>query len=117
KAATHSPRNENPCFKAAEVDGLPDFDPRRLEAFLHAAIPSMEGEMQLERIGGGQSNPTYFVTIGHRRMVLRKQPPNALPSAHAVDREYRIMTALANTDVPVPRTILYCPDRDIIGTP
>src|SRR5690606_28952537 len=50
-------------------------------------------------------------------MVLRKQPPNALPSAHAVDREYRIMTALANTDVPVPRTILYCPDRDIIGTP
>ncbi|MDO8706014.1 MAG: phosphotransferase family protein [Sulfuricaulis sp.] len=75
--------------------------------------------MELQRIGGGQSNPTYFVTFDNRAMVLRKQPGggNLLPSAHAVDREYRVLTALANSEVPVPRTLLYCDDRSVVGTP
>ena len=74
--------------------------------------------MTLARIGGGQSNPTYLVSSGERSVVLRKQPGGSiLPSAHAVDREYRILTALAGTDVPVPRTILFHRERDVVGTP
>ena len=70
------------------------------------------------RVGGGQSNPTYLVSFENRSLVLRKQPPGPiLPSAHAVDREYRILTALAGTDVPVPRTILFHRERDVVGTP
>ncbi len=73
----------------------------------------------MERIGGGQSNPTYFITFDQHRLVLRKQPGGAhlLPSAHAVDREYRIMHALAATDVPVPDALLYCDDPMVAGTP
>jgi aminoglycoside phosphotransferase (APT) family kinase protein len=95
-----------------------DFEPDRLDRYLKPALPDLKGDVQIERVPGGQSNPTFFVTYGARRLVLRKQPTGALlPSAHAVDREYRVMTALARTDVPVPRTILFCGDRDIVGTP
>lgn len=95
-----------------------DFDPRRLEAFLRGAIPGLAGEMTIERVGGGQSNPTFFVSFDGRALVLRKQPSGEiLPSAHAVDREYRILTALAGTDVPVPHTLLFHGGRDVVGTP
>ena len=95
-----------------------DFEPDRLEAFLKGAIGALEGKMRLERIGGGQSNPTYFVSFDNRAMVLRKQPAsNLLPSAHAVDREYRVMQALAATDVPVPKMLLFHAERDVVGTP
>jgi aminoglycoside phosphotransferase (APT) family kinase protein len=80
-------------------------------------MPQARGELVLEPIAGGQSNPTFFLTIGDHRMVLRKQPPNALPSAHAVDREYRIMAALAGSGVPTPKVVLYCDDPAVIGTP
>jgi aminoglycoside phosphotransferase (APT) family kinase protein len=95
------------------------FDSTRLRNYLHDHLPAAAGGMHLEAIGGGQSNPTYFVTFdGGGRYVLRKQPPGELlPSAHAVDREYRIMTALYGTEVPVPRTLLFCDDRGIVGTP
>ena len=74
--------------------------------------------MRLERIGGGQSNPTYFVIFENREMVLRKQPAaTLLPSAHAIDREYRVMQALAASDLPVPKLILYHEDRELLGTP
>lgn len=74
--------------------------------------------MVLERIGGGQSNPTFFVSYGHRRMVLRKKPAGeVLPSAHAVDREYRVMKALASTALPVPQMLLYHGENDVVGTP
>ena len=68
---------------------------------------------------GGQSNPTYFVGVGEdMRLVLRKKPPgDLLPSAHAVEREYRIMKALSSTDVPVPEMIGLCEDASVIGTP
>ncbi len=95
-----------------------DFAPEQLEAFLKGAIGGLEGNMRLERISGGQSNPTYFVTFDNRAMVLRKQPPaSLLPSAHAVDREYRVMQALAATDLPVPRMLLFHAGRDVVGTP
>ena len=90
----------------------------RLEAFLKGAITGLEGPMRMEPIAGGQSNPTFFVDFDNRSMVLRKQPEaNLLPSAHAVDREFRVMQALAATDVPVPKMLLFHADRDVVDTP
>lgn len=67
---------------------------------------------------GGQSNPTYLLTSGHQRYVLRKKPPGALmPSAHAVDREYRVMQALQNSDVPVPKLFAFSEELEVVGTP
>ncbi len=94
------------------------FDERRLEVFLCQRLPGLQGAMQLQAIGGGQSNPTYFVSFDNRRMVLRKKPAgDVLPSAHAVDREYRVMQALAATALPVPPVVLYHAEPDIVGTP
>lgn len=96
----------------------PEFDPTQLDAFLRIALPDLSGTMRLERIGGGQSNPTFFITYDNRRLVLRKQPAGAiLPSAHAVDREYRILRALSETAVPVPTALIFHADRDVVGTP
>ena len=96
----------------------PDFDITRLDSALKAALPGLAGAPELERIAGGQSNPTYFVTYPNRRLVLRKQPPGPLlPSAHAIDREFRVLKALRATPVPVPDALHYCADADVIGTP
>lgn len=96
-----------------------DFDVRRLEAFLRQRLPELQGALTLQAVsGGGQSNPTYFVDFGSRRMVLRKKPVgDVLPSAHAVDREYRVMQALAATALPVPPVVLYHAEPDVVGTP
>jgi aminoglycoside phosphotransferase (APT) family kinase protein len=94
----------------------PDFDPATLRAYLAARLPGAGGEMQLQRIGGGQSNPTYFLTLGERRLVLRKQPNGELaPGAHDVAREHRALAALAGSDVPAPRPVLLETDRGVIG--
>jgi len=94
-----------------------DFDPARLKAWLQAEFGAAE-PVHLERIGGGQSNPTYFVTYGARRLVLHKKPNGPiLRGAHAIDREFRVMTALFGTDVPVPEPVLYCEDSAVLGTP
>ncbi len=88
-----------------------------LETFLRRHLPGLTGAMRLQRIGGGQSNPTYFVDFDNRRMVLRKKPEGeVLPSAHAVDREYRVMKALAASELPVPPMVLYHAGPDVIGT-
>lgn len=93
-----------------------DFDPARLEGFL--ATRFGPGTMALERIGGGQSNPTYRLGWGGRRMVLRKQPAGPiLKGAHAIDREYRVMKALAASAVPVPAMVLFHADAEPLGTP
>ncbi|MBV9757843.1 MAG: phosphotransferase family protein [Alphaproteobacteria bacterium] len=93
------------------------FDLARLDRFLGEAL-GVRGPMVIERIGGGQSNPTYFVSYPDRRLVLRKQPAGpVLPSAHAVDREFRVLRALAATEVPVPRALLFHAERDVVGTP
>jgi aminoglycoside phosphotransferase (APT) family kinase protein len=94
-----------------------DFDVVPLAAYLERHIPEADDTPQLKRIGGGQSNPSYFLTYPAARFVLRKKPAGVLlPSAHAIDREYRVQRALADTAVPVPRMRLYCEDTSIIGT-
>ncbi|SNX28806.1 acyl-CoA dehydrogenase [Polynucleobacter meluiroseus] len=76
-----------------------------------------KGAIELSPLTGGQSNPTFKLSCSDGQFVLRKKPEGALlPSAHAVDREYRVMTALATTDVPVPKMLHYCADENIIGT-
>ncbi len=96
----------------------PELDPARLDAFLRGRIPGLEGAPALQRISGGQSNPTFFLTYANRRLVLRKKPPGeTLPSAHAVDREARVLQALAGSAVPVPPVLLFHPDPDVVGTP
>lgn len=75
-------------------------------------------EPKITRISGGQSNPTFIVDMGGRKMVLRKQPPGPLlKGAHAIDREYRIQKALQGTSVPVPQMLDWCDDTSILGTP
>jgi aminoglycoside phosphotransferase (APT) family kinase protein len=102
----------------ADVASAAGFEASRLDAFLRVALPGLAGPMRLARIGGGQSNPTFVVDYDDRSLVLRKQPPGELlPSAHAVDREYRVLRALADTDVPVPRVLCFSADRDVVGTP
>jgi aminoglycoside phosphotransferase (APT) family kinase protein len=92
-------------------------DPDRLEAYLRRVVPGLEGAVTLEQFKGGQSNPTYLVKSGEARYVLRRKPPGKLlPSAHAVDREYRVITALHGSDVPVPKTWCLCEDESVIGT-
>jgi aminoglycoside phosphotransferase (APT) family kinase protein len=89
-----------------------------LGKFIGDNIPGASFQLKIERIAGGQSNPTFLVESGCKRMVLRKQPGGALlPSAHAIDREYRIMQALAASEVPVPKMISYLADSSIVGTP
>ncbi|WP_274626968.1 phosphotransferase family protein [Arvimicrobium flavum] len=93
-----------------------EFDIDRLDAFLAGQFG--RAELRIERIGGGQSNPTFFVDHGAQRMVLRKKPAgHILQGAHAVEREYRVLKALEATDVPVPKTVLLCEDDGIVGTP
>jgi len=93
-------------------------DPEVLDTFLRRSLSELRGKMEIEFIPGGLSNPTFYVTYENRALVLRKQPAfGLLPSAHAVDREYRIMTALHGSDVPVPRTVLFHAGRDVVGTP
>jgi aminoglycoside phosphotransferase (APT) family kinase protein len=94
------------------------FDAAALERHLCRRLAGFEGPLTLKQFEGGQSNPTFLISSPSGDYVLRKKPPGRLlPSAHAVDREYRILKALADTDVPVPRVQLYCPDASIIGTP
>ena len=95
------------------------FDERALETYLRSSLPGFPGNESLtvRQFEGGQSNPTFLLAAGGREYVLRKQPPGELlPSAHAVDREYRVMKALETTDVPVPRMHLLCDDPSVIGT-
>ena len=95
----------------------PEFEPARLKPFLDQQFGAAN-DMRLQRIGGGQSNPTFYLDHGGRRMVLRKQPVGPiLKGAHAVDREFRVLSALVGTDVPVPKPILYHAESDLVGTP
>lgn len=89
----------------------------RLERWLAANIGGFKGPLAAERFTGGQSNPTYRLSAGSGDYVLRRKPPGVLlPSAHAVDREYRVMRALAETGVPVPRVFALCEDDAVIGS-
>ena len=100
-----------------EVKERHRFDVASLERYLRDHIGGFDGALAVREFRGGQSNPTYLLEAGGSRYVLRRKPPgHLLPSAHAVDREYRILTALADTPVPSPRTHCLCTDESVIGT-
>lgn len=89
----------------------------RLHDYLRANLDGCEGQLSVERFRGGQSNPTMLLSFdGQRSLVLRKKPDGKLlPSAHAVDREFRVISALRDTDVPVAGARLLCDDDSIVG--
>ena len=94
------------------------FDELKLQEWFGDNIPSAGKIDKVVQFKGGQSNPTYKISSTNQEFVLRRKPPGILlPSAHAVDREYKVITALQNTEVPVPKTYGLCEDADIIGTP
>ena len=93
------------------------FDVPALDAWMRAHVTDYAGPLQVEQFKGGQSNPTFLLITPAQTYVLRRKPPGKLlPSAHAIDREYRVMSALAPTEVPVPRTYALCEDEAVIGT-
>jgi aminoglycoside phosphotransferase (APT) family kinase protein len=92
------------------------FDTVRLAAWMQANIEGFSGPIELRQFAGGQSNPTFLVQSSDHRYVLRRKPPGKLlPSAHAVDREYRVIVALADTPVPVAKAYALCEDPAVIG--
>jgi aminoglycoside phosphotransferase (APT) family kinase protein len=92
-------------------------DTAKLLTYLAAHMDGIGDDITLHQFAVGQSNPTYMITTRGREFVLRKKPPGTLlPSAHAVDREYRVITALGGTEVPVPKTYLLCEDESVLGT-
>ena len=112
------------------------FDIDALERYLARHLSNFTAPISVRQFRGGQSNPTYYLSgvgqgtdpgslstggadpPGPREYVLRRKPPGQLlPSAHAIDREYRVMTALRTSGVPVPKTYLLCEDPQVIGTP
>ena len=93
------------------------FDTARLTDWMRSHIAGFAGPIAVSQFAGGQSNPTFLVQSAQRRYVLRRKPPGKLlPSAHAVDREYRVLTALAGSEVPVAKTYALCEDAAVIGT-
>jgi aminoglycoside phosphotransferase (APT) family kinase protein len=94
------------------------FDVGALQAYLRAHLPGFEGPLSVEQFKGGQSNPTFKLVTPTQAYVMRSKPgpvSKLLPSAHAIEREFRVMRALANTDVPVARMHLLCEDESLIG--
>ncbi|MSQ50104.1 MAG: phosphotransferase family protein [Betaproteobacteria bacterium] len=93
-------------------------DAGRLANFLKQNLEGFHGPLQVEQFKGGQSNPTYRISAGGKRYALRKKPPGKLlPSAHAVEREYKVIKALHGVGFPVARPYLLCEDDAVLGTP
>jgi len=93
------------------------FDEAALDRWLAANVTGYAGPLQVFQFKGGQSNPTYQLVTPAKKYVLRRKPPGKLlPSAHAVDREYRVITALGGTGFPVAKTWGLCEDESVIGT-
>ncbi|CAA9224220.1 MAG: acyl-CoA dehydrogenase, putative phosphotransferase, partial [uncultured Acetobacteraceae bacterium] len=93
------------------------FDEAALARHLRKHLPGFDGPMEVRQFQGGQSNPTFHIRTEAGDYVLRKKPPGKLlPRAHAVEREYRILRALAGSEVPVPPVRLLCEDASVIGT-
>ncbi len=93
------------------------FDESRLEAWMRDNVEGFAGPLEVRQFKGGQSNPTYQLSTPAKKYVMRRKPPGKLlPSAHAVDREYRVISALNPTGFPAPRTYGLCQDEGVIGT-
>jgi aminoglycoside phosphotransferase (APT) family kinase protein len=94
------------------------FDETRLAQYLSTRLEGFAPPCTIRQFQGGQSNPTFLLETSEQRYVLRKKPPGKLlPSAHAVEREYQVISALADSPIPVPRPYLLCEDDSIIGQP
>ena len=110
--------------RSAQFSGTKDVDPKLqleygpIESYLKNLFGSNTSLLDIKQFKGGQSNPTYLLTTDKKSFVLRRKPPGKLlASAHAVDREYKVITALNKTDVPVPKTYGLCEDDSVAGTP
>ncbi len=100
-----------------DVQERHQFDQETLAAYMKEHVVEFAGPLDVQQFKGGQSNPSYLLTTPMKKYVLRRKPPGKLlPSAHAVDREYKVLTGLAGTGVPVPRTYCLCEDEAVIGT-
>ncbi|SDC07807.1 phosphotransferase family protein [Ruegeria marina] len=98
-------------------DDTQSLDLTAIDAYLRAHLVGYEGPLEAKKFAVGQSNPTFLLKTPARNYVLRRKPPGVLlKSAHAVDREFRVQSALADTDVPVPRMYLLCEDDAVIGS-
>jgi aminoglycoside phosphotransferase (APT) family kinase protein len=101
-----------------EISAEAMFDTAPLHAWLSARVPGFEGPLSIEQFKGGQSNPTYKLSTPGRTYVMRSKPApvaKLLPSAHAIEREFAVMHALRDTEVPVPRMLALCEDESVIG--
>ena len=93
------------------------FDEAKLAAWLEANVEGYAGPLEVRQFKGGQSNPTYQLVTPGKKYVMRRKPPGVLlPSAHAVDREYKVLSALYPTGFPVARTYGLCEDESVTGT-
>ncbi|RTL60550.1 MAG: phosphotransferase family protein [Hyphomicrobiales bacterium] len=102
---------------STQVHQAAQLDTAALSTYLEGKVPGFKGPLSADKTPSGQSNPTFLLSSPTGRYVLRKKPPGQLlKSAHAVDREYRVMKALEDTDVPVPRMLHLCEDTAVLGT-
>ena len=108
---------ESEMVGTVDVPEKDQLDEAALTAWMQANVEGFAGPLSLSKFKGGQSNPTYRIDTPGKSYVLRRQPfGKLLPSAHAVDREYKVMSALGPTGFPVPRTYGLCEDADVIGS-
>jgi len=99
------------------MTSIDTLDINSLSKYLRDRLPDLKDDIQAEKFAGGQSNPTFLLTSGARKLVLRRKPPGKLlKSAHAVDREFKVLNALSKTEIPVARPLLLCEDDDVIGS-
>lgn len=114
-------QTEDPNQTFSGTMGVPErhqFDVGALADYLRGKLPDFDGELRVELFKGGQSNPTYKLYGNKRTFVMRSKPgpvARLLPSAHAIEREFRVLQALGNTDVPVAEVYALCEDEDVIG--
>ena len=100
-----------------EVADTHKFDEAKLEAWMAEFVEGFEGPLEVRQFKGGQSNPTYQLVTPNKKYVMRRKPPGKLlPSAHAVDREFRVISALYPLGFPVARPYALCEDLEVVGT-
>jgi len=116
-AATIAPTAQDLNSGTKAVEETHRFDEAKLAAWMQANVTGYAGPLEVRQFKGGQSNPTYQLVTPGKKYVLRRKPPGKLlPSAHAVDREYKVITALGTTEFPVAKTYGLCMDDTVIGT-
>jgi aminoglycoside phosphotransferase (APT) family kinase protein len=118
QASTQAPQDFDKFVGTRAVSGSHAFDIDALTGWLEAHLDGFKGPLTVEMFKGGQSNPTYKLITPAQSYVMRAKPgpvARLLPSAHAIEREYKVMGGLAGTDVPVPRMLCLCEDESVIG--